>query len=140
MTKLGLIVLTTVAVLLASVVVVTFRHGGPASADDEYRTTALSTGTYSFPSGAAQAVIAQMTTTHGDDSFSLVTVYATPPGGSEAEWLGCDNPRASGHDGTGLVAIPESEFSTGTTIRAVFETLDSSRSQQWVHQRTLVIP
>lgn len=132
--------LISIAILLSVAGVVSLVVFNPASrADDAGHTTTLSIGSFRYIQGSAASVIAEIVSTDSSDASVSVTIYRTPSGGAEVEMYGgeCD---WSGSEARAKVAVPLIKFSSGDSVRANYQGLDSSGLVQWNFNRTLSVP
>jgi hypothetical protein len=105
-----------------------------AQADDSYRKSTLGI--------VENDVVATLNSTYGSDEEWVINLFYTPSGGSEMGNGGTSATRTDGLTSSDTLRIeaPVSSFSSGATVKALFQTYDSSSSLLWSYERSVTIP
>jgi len=113
-----------------------------ARADDAVHTTSLSFGSKVFPPSttAEPAILASITSTDPTDAKWLITLFATPPGGTETKLSRSWTLRSEGETSGCSSARNYGDLSSGTQIRALFQTKDTLGGVVFSHNRYLTVP
>lgn len=134
----GAAIAGVILAVLVGILVTMGGHEG-AIADDTYHTTNLTQTTWDFGSGNVSAAYAIMGSTDTQDATFEIHMYCTPSGGSERLCGFASAARADGMSSTN-VAVGTAGMSSGTQIRAHFETFDSGGSRRFSFNRTTTLP
>lgn len=130
-----------VLVLAVGAAYVAFQANRPAAADDASHTTSLGSANFPFDGAGESSVRATFTSTDSSDVSMKITMYVTPSGTStESKWSISETVRGTSDPVTVEGAIPQSELSSGDTVRAHFEAFDSSASSTFSYSRTYTLP